>query len=113
MSTTDILATCREIGIAVIAYSPVGRGVLTGQIESFSDIPEDDTKGLYSTWYAAMGWTAWARRRVAAEHSDSPRCLIYSPFALDIESSTTDILATCRELGIAVIAYSPVDRGIL
>jgi aryl-alcohol dehydrogenase-like predicted oxidoreductase len=45
-STTDILATCRELGIAVIAYSPVDRGILTGQIESFSDIPEDDIRRI-------------------------------------------------------------------
>ncbi|KAJ5486257.1 hypothetical protein N7530_000557 [Penicillium desertorum] len=45
-STTDILATCRELGIAVIAYSPVGRGILTGQIQSFSDIPENDFRRM-------------------------------------------------------------------
>lgn len=37
----------------------------------------------------------------------------YSPFALDIESPNTDVLDTCRELGIAVVAYSPIGRGIL
>jgi aryl-alcohol dehydrogenase-like predicted oxidoreductase len=37
----------------------------------------------------------------------------YSPFALDIEGKTTDVLNTCRELGVAVIAYSPIGRGIL
>ncbi|KAJ6124960.1 Aldo/keto reductase [Penicillium samsonianum] len=45
-STTDILTTCRELGIAVIAYSPVGRGILTGQIQSFSDIPENDFRRI-------------------------------------------------------------------
>jgi hypothetical protein len=38
----------------------------------------------------------------------------YSPFELDIESSKgTDLLATCRHLGIAVIAAMPLGRGIL
>jgi len=37
----------------------------------------------------------------------------YSPFALDIEGETTNVLNTCRELGIAVIAYSPIGRGLL
>lgn len=37
----------------------------------------------------------------------------YSAFALDIESPTVELLKTCRELGIAVVAYSPVGRGIL
>ncbi|KAJ5747994.1 uncharacterized protein N7511_009690 [Penicillium nucicola] len=45
-STTDILNTCRELGIAVIAYSPVGRGILTGQIQSLSDIPETDFRRM-------------------------------------------------------------------
>ncbi|CAG8908948.1 unnamed protein product [Penicillium egyptiacum] len=44
--TANILATCRELGIAVIAYSPVGRGILTGQIQSLSDIPENDFRRM-------------------------------------------------------------------
>jgi len=39
---TAILKTCRELGISIVAYSPVGRGLLTGQIKSFDDIPEGD-----------------------------------------------------------------------
>jgi aryl-alcohol dehydrogenase-like predicted oxidoreductase len=38
----DLLNTCRELGVAVVAYSPIGRGILTGQIQSFDDIPEQD-----------------------------------------------------------------------
>ncbi|KAJ5207079.1 Aldo/keto reductase subgroup [Penicillium cf. griseofulvum] len=45
-STADILTTCRELGITVIAYSPVGRGLLTGQIQSFSDLPENDFRRM-------------------------------------------------------------------
>lgn len=37
-----ILQTCRELGITVIAYSPVGRGLLAGQLKSASDLPEGD-----------------------------------------------------------------------
>lgn len=39
--------------------------------------------------------------------------LEYSPFSLDIELPDNDLLATCRELGIAVVAYSPLGRGFL
>lgn len=52
-------------------------------------------------------------RRAHAVHPIAAYQVEYGPFALDIESSTTEILSTCRELGIAVIAYSPVGRGIL
>lgn len=37
----------------------------------------------------------------------------YSPFALDIESPEVGILQACRELDIAIIAYSPLGRGFL
>jgi aryl-alcohol dehydrogenase-like predicted oxidoreductase len=38
----EILATCRELGIGFVAYSPLGRGFLTGQFSSFEDLPADD-----------------------------------------------------------------------
>lgn len=38
----EILATCRELGIGFVAYSPLGRGFLTGQIKQFEDFPPDD-----------------------------------------------------------------------
>ena len=38
----------------------------------------------------------------------------YSPFSLDIEGATgTHILKTCRELGVGVVCYSPLGRGLL
>jgi aryl-alcohol dehydrogenase-like predicted oxidoreductase len=37
-SGTNLLATCRELGVAVFAYSPLGRGLLTGAIKSAADI---------------------------------------------------------------------------
>jgi aryl-alcohol dehydrogenase-like predicted oxidoreductase len=36
------LATCRELGIGFVAYSPLGRGFLTGQIKRFEDFAADD-----------------------------------------------------------------------
>src|SRR5437870_4857551 len=38
----EVLPTVRELGIAYVAYSPLGRGFLTGQIKSPEDFPEDD-----------------------------------------------------------------------
>ena len=37
-----VLATVRELGIGFVAYSPLGRGFLTGQFKRFEDLPEDD-----------------------------------------------------------------------
>ena len=42
----DVLATCRELGIALVAYSPLGRGFLTGEIRSFDDFPADDYRRM-------------------------------------------------------------------
>jgi aryl-alcohol dehydrogenase-like predicted oxidoreductase len=38
----EMLATCRELGVAVVAYSPVGRGLLTGTVTSRSQLTERD-----------------------------------------------------------------------
>jgi len=38
----EIFSTCRELGIGFVAYSPLGRGFLTGQIKSFDDLAADD-----------------------------------------------------------------------
>jgi aryl-alcohol dehydrogenase-like predicted oxidoreductase len=38
----EILATCRELGTGFVAYSPLGRGFLTGQFTRFEDFPADD-----------------------------------------------------------------------
>ena len=37
-----VLAACRELGIAFVAYSPLGRGFLTGQIKKPDDLAPDD-----------------------------------------------------------------------
>lgn len=38
----DVLATVRELGIGFVAYSPLGRGFLSGNIRSIEDLPEND-----------------------------------------------------------------------
>lgn len=38
----EVLKTTRELGIAFVAYSPLGRGFLTGQIKRFEDLDPDD-----------------------------------------------------------------------
>jgi aryl-alcohol dehydrogenase-like predicted oxidoreductase len=37
-----VLETVRELGIGFVAYSPLGRGFLTGQFKTFDDLPADD-----------------------------------------------------------------------
>jgi len=40
----EILPTCRELGVGFVAFSPLGRGFLTGQIKSPQDFAEDDLR---------------------------------------------------------------------
>jgi aryl-alcohol dehydrogenase-like predicted oxidoreductase len=42
----EILDTCKELGIAFVAYSPLGRGFLTGEIKKFEDLAEDDYRRI-------------------------------------------------------------------
>jgi aryl-alcohol dehydrogenase-like predicted oxidoreductase len=44
IETNDVLATCKELQIPVVAYSPLGRGFLTGQIRKLDDLPEGDNR---------------------------------------------------------------------
>jgi aryl-alcohol dehydrogenase-like predicted oxidoreductase len=52
-------------------------------------------------------------RRAHAVHPISAVQVEYSPFFLDIEDEKIGLLKTCRELGVTVVAYSPLGRGLL
>ena len=41
-----LLDTCRELGVAVVAYSPLSRGFLTGTIKSYDDFEPDDRRRM-------------------------------------------------------------------
>jgi aryl-alcohol dehydrogenase-like predicted oxidoreductase len=43
----ELLPTVRELGIAYVAYSPLGRGFLTGQFRSPADFPDDDYRRFH------------------------------------------------------------------
>jgi aryl-alcohol dehydrogenase-like predicted oxidoreductase len=42
----EVLKSTRELGIAFVAYSPLGRGFLTGQLRKFDDLAADDYRRL-------------------------------------------------------------------
>ncbi|KAJ7166153.1 NADP-dependent oxidoreductase domain-containing protein [Mycena filopes] len=52
-------------------------------------------------------------RRAHAVHPISAVQVEYSPFTLDIEDPTINLLNTARELGVKIVAYSPLGRGLL
>jgi aryl-alcohol dehydrogenase-like predicted oxidoreductase len=46
-SARAALEVCRELGIAFVAYSPLGRGFLTGAIARETDLPSGDTRRIF------------------------------------------------------------------
>jgi len=48
----DTLATTRPLGISYVAYSPLGRSLLTGAVKAVSDIPEGDGRGRHPRFAA-------------------------------------------------------------
>lgn len=72
----EMLATCRELGVAVVGYSPVGRGLLTGTITSRDDLVESDER-RGAPWFAEPNLDrnlalVAAVRQVAAEIGGTP-----------------------------------------
>jgi aryl-alcohol dehydrogenase-like predicted oxidoreductase len=57
--------------------------------------------------------TAKDLRRAHAVHPIAAIQIEYSPFVLDIEYPEIGLLETAQELGVSIIAYSPLGRGIL
>jgi len=40
----ELFATVRELGVGFVAYSPLGRGFLTGRFQKLDDLPSDDAR---------------------------------------------------------------------
>ncbi len=43
----ELLPVCRELGIGFVAYSPIGRGFLSGKIRSIEDLEPDDRRRIF------------------------------------------------------------------
>lgn len=52
------------------------------------------------------------RRACTVAHVDAVQ-MEYSPFSLEIEKAQFGLLQAARELGVAIVAYSPIGRGML
>jgi aryl-alcohol dehydrogenase-like predicted oxidoreductase len=73
----EMLATCRELGVALVAYSPVGRGLLTGAIASRDQLSPDDFRATSAPRFAPANLTANLDlvaevRKIAAEIGCTP-----------------------------------------
>ena len=82
---SSVLPTCRELGIGFVAYSPIGRGFLSGVRKSAAEYQtEGDLRQLMPRFQAKIStticgwckaWRNWARARDTRRHSSrSPGC---------------------------------------
>ena len=117
----EVLPTLRELGIGLVAYSPLGRGFLTGSIRSMDDLPEDDWRRNNPRFQEealrqnvaladhvaemadGLGFTpaqlalAWVQAKgediVAIPGTKSPRRLEENAAAVDMNLSAEDVAA--------------------
>ena len=58
-SGTNLLATCRELGVAVVCYSPLGRGLLTGGVTSKESVSGvNDVRATELPWFSEQNLAA-------------------------------------------------------
>ncbi len=86
----EILDTCRELGIGFVAYSPLGRGFLTGRFTTPEDIPQDD----------------WRRRHPRFEGENFTRNL---RLAETVKHIAGEIGCTPAQLGLAWVLAQGED----
>lgn len=67
VESNGVLATCRELGVGFVPYSPLGRGFLTGAIQQLSDLDPDDWRRKIPRFQE----DTIARNRGLAEHVKS------------------------------------------
>ena len=74
IESNGVLATCKELGIPIVAYSPLARGLITGTITKLEDIPKDD----YRRNFECVHLSALTRRTCLSRFPSQPistRCL--------------------------------------
>ncbi|KAJ4348192.1 uncharacterized protein N0V89_009564 [Didymosphaeria variabile] len=58
----DLAATCRELGVALVCYSPLGRGLLTGSVSNRSDVTQGtDMRAKNFPWFSEENLDANAK----------------------------------------------------
>lgn len=67
LNAGGVVDTCRELGIPVVAYSPLGRGFLTGKVRTRGDLAEGDFRRKMPRFADAMFENNWERVRKLEE----------------------------------------------
>lgn len=118
-----ILPTCRELGIGFVAYSPLGRGFITGQVKTASDYTTDNDNRKGMPRFQAEHYDANMRRAKAIEELAAKRGATAAQLALawllDRGSDIVPIPGTKRRtylrenIAAAAIVLTAEERQIL
>jgi aryl-alcohol dehydrogenase-like predicted oxidoreductase len=83
-----------------------------------SNVPIEDTVGAMAELVSQgkvrfLGLSEAAPATIRRAHATHPICALQTEYSLWSRDPEDEILATCRELGIGFVAYSPLGRGFL
>ena len=135
----ELLQTCKELGTTFVAYSPLGRGFLTGAFRSRADLPEDDFRRYLPRFseenfqrnldlvdkvnalamqkgctpaQLALAWVLRKEQVVAIPGTRSPQRVEENAKAADIALSAAELSALdeIMPLGAAAGTRYPADR---
>jgi len=74
--TKKVIAACEEFGIAITAYSPIGKGLLTGTLNKLEDLPKGDHRSNFSRFkpenFNHNATIANALKKIAVERNVTP-----------------------------------------
>ncbi|KAJ7131444.1 Aldo/keto reductase [Mycena epipterygia] len=103
----------KRLGVDCIDLYYLHRADFTVPIEHTVSAMAEFVKAGKVKYLGLSEISASTLRRAHAVHPIAAVQVEYSPFTLDIEDPKIALLKTCRELGVAVVAYSPLGRGLL
>ncbi|KAF8250427.1 Aldo/keto reductase [Wilcoxina mikolae CBS 423.85] len=98
----------RRLGVDVIDLVYVHRIDSTVPIEETITVVKEYVDAGKVRYIGLSEASADTIRRAHAVHPIAAVQVEYSPFALEIEDPAVGVLSACRELGIAIVAYSPL-----
>ncbi|MFI1193765.1 aldo/keto reductase [Micromonospora sp. NPDC020750] len=75
----EMLATCRELGTALVAYSPVGRGLLTGAITRRDQLAAGRRRAAGPAGRCGVPSGCRGRRKVPRGRNENDRALAFGP----------------------------------
>ncbi|KIY68338.1 Aldo/keto reductase [Cylindrobasidium torrendii FP15055 ss-10] len=109
----QVSASLKRLGVDYIDLLYQHRGDPNVPVETVVSTMAEYVKAGKVKYLGLSECSAVALRRAHAVHPISALQVEYSPFALEVEQDPINLVQTAKELGVTVVAYSPLGRGIL